>query len=203
MTQPDRRTASPVPHRPSTRTKPRLTDRLTVNVVAGLVASLLAFVLVGSILRDRRAMVTVAVANDRIPQASRSHRQWFVRSRCPRQSRLRTHSCDSIASAPSRSLRRERCSPANPFQRRLSVTLANLVLVSCRTRSGQYREFDHAECVIPVVRQAPRKGSRSWSLGGSTLRRQATPLSPSQQPGAPEHRRQDRQRQRRVSCVRR
>jgi hypothetical protein len=67
MTQHDRRSALPEPQRPVPRTKRRLADRLTLNVVAGLVAALLAFVLVASILRDRRSMITVAVANDRIP----------------------------------------------------------------------------------------------------------------------------------------
>ena len=44
-----------------------LRDRLTLNVVAGLLAGLLAFVVVSSVLRDRREMVSVAVAKERIP----------------------------------------------------------------------------------------------------------------------------------------
>ena len=44
-----------------------LSERLTLNVVIGLVAALLAFVLAASLLNDRREMVTVAVARQRIP----------------------------------------------------------------------------------------------------------------------------------------
>lgn len=43
-----------------------LTERLTLNVVVGLVAALLAFVLAASLLADRREMITVAVATERI-----------------------------------------------------------------------------------------------------------------------------------------
>jgi Flp pilus assembly protein CpaB len=53
-------------HRP-VRTRRRLTDRITVSTVIGLVAALLVFVLVAVVLRDRREMVTVAVASERIP----------------------------------------------------------------------------------------------------------------------------------------
>lgn len=53
-----------LPERPRRR---RLSERLTLNVVVGLVAALLAFVLAASLLNDRREMVTVAVARERIP----------------------------------------------------------------------------------------------------------------------------------------
>ena len=43
-----------------------LSERLTLNVVIGLVAALLAFVLAVSLLSDRREMMTVAVARERI-----------------------------------------------------------------------------------------------------------------------------------------
>ncbi len=52
---------------PQRRRRPALSERLTLNVVIGLVAALLAFVLAVSLLHDRRAMVTVAVARERIP----------------------------------------------------------------------------------------------------------------------------------------
>ena len=42
-------------------------DRITVSTVIGLVAALLVFVLMALLLRDRREMVTVAVASERIP----------------------------------------------------------------------------------------------------------------------------------------
>jgi Flp pilus assembly protein CpaB len=45
----------------------RLLDRVTVGTVFGVVAALLAFVLTVVLLRDRREMVTVAVATERIP----------------------------------------------------------------------------------------------------------------------------------------
>ncbi len=44
-----------------------MTERLTFSLVAGLIAALLAFVLTAALLRDRREMVTVAVASTRIP----------------------------------------------------------------------------------------------------------------------------------------
>jgi Flp pilus assembly protein CpaB len=43
-----------------------LSERLTLNVVVGVVAALLAFVLAASLLKDRREMITVAVARERI-----------------------------------------------------------------------------------------------------------------------------------------
>lgn len=49
------------------RRRPALSERLTLNVVIGLVAALLAFVIAASLLNDRREMVTVAVARQRIP----------------------------------------------------------------------------------------------------------------------------------------
>ena len=52
---------------PTLRARRSVRDRLTFNVVAGVVAGLLAFVLVTSVLRDRREMLHVAVARDRIP----------------------------------------------------------------------------------------------------------------------------------------
>ena len=45
----------------------RLVDRITVSTVIGLVAALLAFALTAVLLRERREMVTVAVAAERIP----------------------------------------------------------------------------------------------------------------------------------------
>lgn len=44
-----------------------LLDRITVSTVVGVVAALLAFVLTAVLLRDRREVVTVAVAAERIP----------------------------------------------------------------------------------------------------------------------------------------
>jgi Flp pilus assembly protein CpaB len=49
------------------RARRGLADRITVSTVIGLVAALLVFVLVAVLLRDRREMVTVAVASERIP----------------------------------------------------------------------------------------------------------------------------------------
>jgi Flp pilus assembly protein CpaB len=68
-TRPQERTPSPSPPRRELRRRRRrpLTERLTLNVVVGLVAALLAFVLAASLLADRREMITVAVARDRIP----------------------------------------------------------------------------------------------------------------------------------------
>ena len=45
----------------------RLLDRITMSTVIGLIAALLAFALTAVLLRDRREMVTVAVAAERIP----------------------------------------------------------------------------------------------------------------------------------------
>lgn len=68
-TRPQERTLSPSPPRrePRRRRRRPLTERLTLNVVVGLIAALLAFVLAASLLADRREMITVAVARDRIP----------------------------------------------------------------------------------------------------------------------------------------
>src|SRR5688572_5364439 len=68
-TRPQERTPSSSPPRrePRRRRRPSLTERLTLNVVVGLVAALLAFVLAVSLLADRREMITVSVARDRIP----------------------------------------------------------------------------------------------------------------------------------------
>ncbi|MEZ5218192.1 MAG: SAF domain-containing protein [Ilumatobacteraceae bacterium] len=52
---------------PVLKTRRSLRDRLTLNVVAGLLAGLLAFVVVSAVLRDRREMVSIAVAKERIP----------------------------------------------------------------------------------------------------------------------------------------
>lgn len=52
--------------RPSPRRR-SIAERLTLNVVVGVVAALLAFVLAATLLRDRREMVTVAVATEAIP----------------------------------------------------------------------------------------------------------------------------------------
>ena len=55
---------------PRRRRRPRrrrLLDRITVSTVVGLVAALLVFVLTAVLLRDRREMVEVAVASERIP----------------------------------------------------------------------------------------------------------------------------------------
>lgn len=62
----ERSDARPIPPRQRHR-RPALSERLTLNVVIGLVAALLAFVLAVSLLNDRREMVTVAVARERIP----------------------------------------------------------------------------------------------------------------------------------------
>ena len=62
----ERSDARPIPPR-QRRRRPALSERLTLNVVIGLVAALLAFVLAVSLLNDRREMVTVAVARERIP----------------------------------------------------------------------------------------------------------------------------------------
>lgn len=65
--RPQERDAPPPRREPQRRRRRRpLTERLTLNVVVGLVAALLAFVLAASLLADRRDMVTVAVARDRI-----------------------------------------------------------------------------------------------------------------------------------------
>ena len=66
------------PHRAETR---RAVDDGTCrsgsrsNVVVGLVAALLAFVLAGVAVGDRREMMTVAVARDRIPAGTPSRRR--------------------------------------------------------------------------------------------------------------------------------
>jgi Flp pilus assembly protein CpaB len=66
-TRPRERPA-PRPTRPTSPHRRRgLSERLTLNVVVGMVAALLAFVLAASLLNDRREMVTVAVARQRIP----------------------------------------------------------------------------------------------------------------------------------------
>lgn len=62
-----RERSTPRPARPTRRRRRALSERLTLNVVVGLVAALLAFVLAASLLNDRREMVTVAVARERIP----------------------------------------------------------------------------------------------------------------------------------------
>src|SRR5258706_12929803 len=53
------------------RRRPRgrrgLLDRITMSTVVGLVAALLVFVLTAVLLRDRRELVSVAVASERIP----------------------------------------------------------------------------------------------------------------------------------------
>lgn len=49
------------------RRRRSIAERLTLNVVVGVVAALLAFVLAATLLRDRREMVTVAVATEAIP----------------------------------------------------------------------------------------------------------------------------------------
>lgn len=49
------------------RRRRSIAERLTLNVVVGLVAALLAFVLAATLLRDRREMVTIAVATEAIP----------------------------------------------------------------------------------------------------------------------------------------
>ena len=54
-------------HRPRVPGRRGLADRITVSTVIGLVAALLVFVLMALLLRDRREMVTVAVASERIP----------------------------------------------------------------------------------------------------------------------------------------
>ena len=54
---------SPVPR----RRRRRLSERLTLNVGVGLIAGLVTFVLIATVLRDRREMVAVAVASERIP----------------------------------------------------------------------------------------------------------------------------------------
>lgn len=62
-----RQRASTHPLRPHRRPgRKALSERLTLNVVIGLVAALLAFVLAASLLSDRREMMTVAVARERI-----------------------------------------------------------------------------------------------------------------------------------------
>jgi Flp pilus assembly protein CpaB len=62
-----RQRASTRPFRPHRRPgRKALSERLTLNVVIGLVAALLAFVLAASLLSDRREMMTVAVARERI-----------------------------------------------------------------------------------------------------------------------------------------
>lgn len=69
-TRPQERTPSPSPPRREPRRHRRrrpISERLTLNVVVGLVAALLAFVLAASLLADRREMITVAVALERIP----------------------------------------------------------------------------------------------------------------------------------------
>jgi Flp pilus assembly protein CpaB len=68
--RPLERTASPTRREPRRRRRRPLTERLTLNVVVGLVAALLAFVLAASLLADRREMVAVAVATERIPAGS-------------------------------------------------------------------------------------------------------------------------------------
>ncbi|MEZ5257002.1 MAG: hypothetical protein R2705_08980 [Ilumatobacteraceae bacterium] len=54
---------------PVLKTRRSLRDRLTLNVVAGLLAGLLAFVVVSAVLRDRREMVSIAVARNASPPA--------------------------------------------------------------------------------------------------------------------------------------
>ncbi len=49
------------------RRRRSIAERLTLNVVVGVVAALLAFVLAATLLRDRREMLTVAVATEAIP----------------------------------------------------------------------------------------------------------------------------------------
>jgi Flp pilus assembly protein CpaB len=68
--RPLERTASPTRREPRRRRRRPFTERLTLNVVVGLVAALLAFVLAASLLADRREMVTVAVATERVPAGS-------------------------------------------------------------------------------------------------------------------------------------
>ena len=55
----------PPPARP-VRQRRSLSERLTLNLVVGVVAGLLAFVLVASLLADRRERTTVAVAGVQI-----------------------------------------------------------------------------------------------------------------------------------------
>ena len=66
-TRPVERADPRVRRRRPVRRRLALSERLTLNVVVGLVAALLAFVLAASLLTDRRAMTTVAVAGERIP----------------------------------------------------------------------------------------------------------------------------------------
>lgn len=68
--RPLERSVLPTRREPRRRRRRPLTERLTLNVVVGLVAALLAFVLAASLLADRREMVTVAVATERIPAGS-------------------------------------------------------------------------------------------------------------------------------------
>lgn len=73
ITAPETRTngqrTAPISRRAPTTTRRRrsIAERLTLNVVVGVVAALLAFVLAATLLRDRREMVTVAVATEAIP----------------------------------------------------------------------------------------------------------------------------------------
>jgi hypothetical protein len=56
-----------------TRRRRSIAERLTLNVVVGVVAALLAFVLAATLLRDRREMVTIAVATEAIPAGVGHH----------------------------------------------------------------------------------------------------------------------------------
>ena len=73
--------------RPSRPTSPHhrrgLSERLTLNVVVGMVAALLAFVLAASLLNDRREMVAVAVARERIPAGAVITPEMVISERVP------------------------------------------------------------------------------------------------------------------------
>lgn len=67
------------------RRRRSIAERLTLNVVVGVVAALLAFVLAATLLRDRREMVTVAVATDAIPAGAVITPSMVDRSEVPAQ----------------------------------------------------------------------------------------------------------------------
>ena len=83
-----------------TRRRRSIAERLTLNVVVGVVAALLAFVLAATLLRDRREMVTVAVATEAIPAGAVITPAMVERSEMPAQTSFANSliSFDTVAS---------------------------------------------------------------------------------------------------------
>ena len=173
--QPGRGRSASSPPASACRRRRGWLDRITVSTVIGLVAALLVFVLTAVLLRDRREMVTVAVASERIPAGDDDHAsRWSRRWRCRRRCRSSTAWSGSTTWA-SRRWRRARCSrvrrcPARRWGRVTSTSGARVMAIpveSWQAAGGELDVGDQVDVIDtgdggPALRV---DRARRWSAG--------------------------------------